>query len=131
MSLKQGKVFYIDSLGTTKTMQSIALQKWKEFAKHRAILKNIDFTSFDTSAHALQNDGYNCGIFVCYFFNLLLTEQYPKISEHVSLETILAFRSKLAERFKSLNDAKQVNLYNKKSMKISSDNDSSIQQISE
>ena len=116
-------------------MQSIALQKWKEFAKHRAILKNIEFTSFDTSAHARQNDGadipYNCGLFVCYFFNLLLTEQYPKISEHVSLETILAFRSKIAERFKSLNDAKQVKLYNKKSMAISSDNDSSIEQISE
>ena len=42
-----------------------------EFAKTVNWFKNIQFTTVSLK-HQIKNDNYNCGVYVCHFFDLLI-----------------------------------------------------------
>ena len=74
MSLKT--IFYIDTdpaisqLHRTEKKISI-LNNWKKFCKNRNVMKEYKW-SINDSTYQLQNDSFNCGVFVCYYFDLLI-----------------------------------------------------------
>ena len=71
VSIQDQTVVYIDPMGTTKDKSDSVCKSFAKFAETSKNLKNFKFTT-KFIEHQLQKDTYNCGTFVCYFFEILL-----------------------------------------------------------
>ena len=68
------KIYYIDSSGTLKDAFDNITNNFKNFAKSSKTLKKYQFESNFVN-HQTQNDTFNCGVFVCHFFETLINQK--------------------------------------------------------
>ena len=71
-------MFYLDSAPRFSSNYVASLdtyfKNWNTFLKNRVYMKNDwDLVTFENIEH--QNDSYNCGVFVCYFFNIIIQSE--------------------------------------------------------
>jgi hypothetical protein len=50
--------------------------------------------------YLLQNDNFNCGVFVCYFFSLLMNGQQELLNRQIDIN---CFRSEIKKTIMSYN----------------------------
>lgn len=86
------KITILDSLGCESIITEMLVRRLGEFLLH----KNTAITNFaiESPKHILQQDGFNCGIYVIHFFRCLATEtaldsNVDINSERVNLKMIL------------------------------------------
>ena len=71
VSIKNKQIFYIDPQGTEEKTSLEISKNFIEFAKTVKFFKNIKFENVSLK-HQIQKDTYNCGVYVCHFFDLLI-----------------------------------------------------------
>ena len=71
ISVKKRQIFYIDPQGTSQKNLLNISNNFKEFSKSVHFLKNLEFSAIPV-IHQIQNDTFNCGVYVCHFFEILL-----------------------------------------------------------
>ena len=71
VSIKKKQIFYIDPQGTDEKTRLEISKNFIEFAKGVKFFKNIKFENV-LLKHQIQKDNYNCGVYVCHFFDLLI-----------------------------------------------------------
>ncbi|CAF1135781.1 unnamed protein product, partial [Brachionus calyciflorus] len=76
VNLKNRSVVYIDPFGAPKESSKTIFDNWKKFAQSKHELRDFEWTEREIQ-HSRQKltDGVNCGVYVCYFFYLLLQDQ--------------------------------------------------------
>jgi len=83
VSLETNEVTFIDPFEASKDKCEKVRLNWTNFCKTRDDLKEKTWTiskySFD---HSKQIDGYSCGVFVCYFFEQLVTNK-PELLKQI------------------------------------------------
>lgn len=67
-------LYYIDSLNANCMVKRSLLANWTKFTSTRAGYKGIKW-KIDESKFCAQRDSYNCGVFVCYFFRKIITNE--------------------------------------------------------
>ena len=92
VSVQAKKIFYIDPTGPDENMLKKISNTFMEFAKSIDFLKNISF-SIVPLVHQIQNDSFNCGVYICHFFEVLLN------AKHVD------------KQFNNINKSININLY--------------------
>jgi Ulp1 family protease len=48
---------------------------WKNFIKNRTALKNLQPWSILNLNHSIQTDGFNCGVFICFFLEKIMKNE--------------------------------------------------------
>ena len=61
-----------------------ALDNWNRFATNRTGYKGIKW-KIDNSLYKLQNDSYNCGVYVCYYMKKLISNEM-NLQTHVNID---------------------------------------------
>ena len=79
VSVKTMEVVYIDPLLADLDKLDSVLSNWNKFCKNRLGLKDKRWKSLQVS-HLIQTDGFNCGVYVCHFYNLLIKQQMFSLS---------------------------------------------------
>ena len=75
--------------------KKLILNNWKKFCKNRNVIKEYKWTIND-SIYQFQNDSFNCGVFVCYYFDLLNKRKVDELNNTV--ESISLFRKHIFEK---------------------------------
>ena len=111
VSVKNNLVFYINSFGTSCTTQEQARSNWTTFCNKRDWkLNKIKWSTYDTSnQHIIQTDSFNCGVYVCYLFKLLIESKYDQLNFD---KNIFDYRNDILQRFIDKSDEKLVKKYN-------------------
>ncbi len=65
-------------------MRNSFFAAWKKFAATRIGLQHKNWTLSEIE-YQKQNDGYNCGVFVCYYFYLLVSGDERLINEKYNI----------------------------------------------
>ena len=94
VSLKTKEIYYIDPKGTTEDDLNNIGNKFITFASTNKHLKGIKFSKV-LIKHQIQCDMFNCGVFVCYFFQLLVNENFSLFNDQIN---IYAFRKSILEK---------------------------------
>ena len=96
VSVISSEITYINSLGTTKTECKNILDNWKVFVKSRVGLKGKDWKKRRYSQdHSLQQDNFSCGVFVCYFYDKLINEEFQYMKNFFDLND---YRTNIREK---------------------------------
>ncbi len=79
-NLQKKKMFYLDSAPSLSRNYekrcSMYFNNWKEFWGSKYKDENWQFIYLNEQH---QTDGYNCGVFVCYYFYLLINDDETEI----------------------------------------------------
>jgi hypothetical protein len=70
---------------------------WKKFCESRKDL-SCNKWKMSQEKYLLQNDNFNCGVFVCYFFSLLINGQQELLNRQIDIN---CFRSEIKKTIMS------------------------------
>ena len=89
VSVQAKKIFYVDPKGPDENTLKKISKTFMEFSKSVDFLKNISF-SIVPLVHQIQNDSFNCGVYICHFFEVLLNakqvdKQFNNINKSIDI----------------------------------------------
>ena len=84
VSVKSAEVIYIDPLLADIDKQDQVLANWNKFCKNRIGLKEKKWHKREVK-NLIQTDGYNCGVYVCHFYNLLAKHKLFSLNLHIDI----------------------------------------------
>ena len=96
VSVISREIYYIDPIGTSETELDNIANKFVELVTSKKYLKNKEFTKILVN-HQKQNDSFNCGVYVCYFFELLINRNIAGFNINIDINN---FRRKILETIK-------------------------------
>ncbi len=85
VSIVSKEIYYIDPVGTLEEDLDEIANKFILFAATNKYLKNIQFVKKYIN-HQKQVDSYNCGVYVCYFFQLLINRNLNAFQNTISID---------------------------------------------
>ncbi len=97
ISLVTKEVIYIDPKGTSTDKADTVT---KNVNMHLAKIKNFKNLKLKSKIvnHQLQTDDYNCGVFVCYFYAILIENKFPNFDIKIDIDD---YRKHIKELFMS------------------------------
>ena len=101
ISVKCKQIFYLDPQGTSQNELLNVSNNFKQFTKTVNFMKNLEFMEIPV-IHQIQNDSFNCGVYVCHFFEILLSKKNVdssnnNINENININS---FRQTIIQRIK-------------------------------
>jgi len=102
ISLATKEVIYIDPKGTTTDKLNTVTKNVNMHISKTKHLKNYNFSPKKVD-HQLQTDGYNCGVFVCYFYEILVGKNLQNFQKKTNIDQ---YRISIIEILKSNSDIK-------------------------
>jgi hypothetical protein len=91
-SVRKYELIFIDSLGHEKDMLYKIRINWNNFARNYLLANEEYQLSKHCFLHSKQNDNFSCGVFVCYFFEKLITGQRDLIEKNLDGEDLKRYR---------------------------------------
>jgi hypothetical protein len=96
------KIYYIDPLGaSTETFNAITA-KVLSILVGKKYFDEVPFTKVELE-HQKQNDAYNCGAFVCHFFDLLINNNFDGFKKKIDIDS---YRYTIFNSIMTTNDMK-------------------------
>ena len=78
-SVKTMELVYIYPLLADLDKLDSVLSNWNKFCEKRMGLKDKRWKSLQVS-HLIQTDSFNCGVYICHFYNLFIKQQMFSLS---------------------------------------------------
>jgi len=101
VSIKSKKIYYIDPLGSSDEDFNRITNNFIKFANSSIRLKTTQFTKVKLN-HQIQQDSYNCGVFVCYFFEILITKNYALFNRCIDIQKYRTYIQKRLREFSNI-----------------------------
>jgi Ulp1 family protease len=89
--IKEKIFYYIDSLKDNSIVNNTPFESWKKFCATRKGLSSNNW-KLSQPKFICQKDSYNCGVFVCHFFSLLINRQVDLLNLPIDIN---CFRSEI------------------------------------
>ena len=96
------KIYYIDPLGASTETFNAMTDKVLSILVEKKYLDEVPFTKVELE-HQKQNDSYDCGAFVCYFYETLMTNNFNNLTKKIDIDS---YRCKIFNNIMTKNDMK-------------------------
>ena len=87
VSILSQTIYYIDPIGETKEEIEAAAKNFRKYIDLKKYFPNSNFKEVQIS-HQKQIDSYNCGVFVCHFFEILLNQEIDLSKNEINIMII-------------------------------------------
>lgn len=98
LSIRDGFFILIDPIKTNDALVKKSFNNWKKFCTKRNDLNNIDW-KLKPCAYNKQRDPYNCGIFVCKFFDCLINDDVKLNAVMNDEKSMKKYRAEIYQKF--------------------------------
>ena len=89
VSMTENTIYYINPSGTNKHTLNEVAENFSKFAASSKHFKHIRFNG-QYIKHQIQKDDHNCGVYVCHFFEMLVTKRKERFTQEINISSYRA-----------------------------------------